>query len=258
MKQYKNRTIIVLGMHRSGTSLVSGILTKLDINMGDKLFPKDPHNPFGHYEDIEFLRLNERILDSAGGHCNEPPTYNSIIEQQSIFGKEIKELIRRKNERDFWGWKEPRTSLTIDLYLPYISNPVFIFCKRDATGVAESMYKRQKFPIIKGKQLKKKYDLFIEATCDRFPNIPILEINFEELLKEPEYWIDKIVSFAQLDYSHRKMKRAVNLVSSRDKIKRKSDLIKFRNNLDNKFSHLIYRIKKLIKIILRIQRNPKK
>lgn len=254
MKQ--NKTIIVLGMHRSGTSLVSGILTKLGINMGDKLFPKDPHNPFGHFEDIEFLRLNERILDSAGGHCNEPPTYDSIMDQQSIFDKEIIELIRRKSERKVWGWKDPRTSLTIDLYLPYISNPIFIFCKRNVAGVAASMYQRQKFPIIKGKQLKKKYDLFIEATCDRFPNIPILQINFEELLKEPEYWIDKIVSFTQLDSSSKQINKAVNFVSSRDKIKKKSDLIKLKKKIKIKLRNLIYGAKKILKVTLTIGKNP--
>ncbi len=243
MKKDQKKTIIILGMHRSGTSLVSGIMTKLGVNMGDELFPKDPYNPLGHFEDVEFLKLNERILESAGGHCNEPPKYDIIIAQKQKFDEEIKNLVQRKDEREFWGWKEPRTSLTIDLYLPYISNPVFLFCKRDAAGVAESMHNRQEFPIDKGKLLKELYDTFVVETCNRFPEIPVLEIYFEELLNKPEYWIRKVISFTQLQISSKQLKNAVSFVSSKDDLIKRSNRIKSKTIIINYFRHLLHRIK---------------
>ncbi len=85
-----------------------------------------------------------------------------------------------------------------------------------------------------------------------------MQINFEELLKEPEYWIDKIVSFTQLDSSSKQINKAVNFVSSRDKIKKKSDLIKLKKKIKIKLRNLIYSAKKILKVTLTIGKNPNK
>ena len=45
MNNSQSKTVIVLGMHRSGTSMVAGILNKLDINMGKKMIGKSASNP---------------------------------------------------------------------------------------------------------------------------------------------------------------------------------------------------------------------
>ena len=53
------KTVVVLGMHRSGTSMTSAILEKLGINMGDETLGPLETNPIGHFEDRMFLELNK-------------------------------------------------------------------------------------------------------------------------------------------------------------------------------------------------------
>ena len=51
----KNKILVVVGMHRSGTSLTTNWLQKCGLDIGAKLEGKEFSNPDGHFEDIDFL-----------------------------------------------------------------------------------------------------------------------------------------------------------------------------------------------------------
>ena len=68
------RTFVVLGMHRSGTSLTAGGLEKIGIDMGDNQLGANQWNPLGHFENVDFVGLNDRILNTAGGNWLDPPS----------------------------------------------------------------------------------------------------------------------------------------------------------------------------------------
>ena len=144
------KTFIVLGMHRSATSLVAGGLHNFGVDMGKKLLG-GPDSNYNELEDMDFLRLNWKILKEAGGSWDNPPSEKKILALKEKFAPEIKKLV--ENKSGLWGWKDPRTTLTIKLYLPYLKNPHFICCFRDPLEVAKSLYKRQKMPIEKGLKL---------------------------------------------------------------------------------------------------------
>ena len=54
--------ILVTGLGRSGTSLLSGMLHKYGLFMGDNLFYADEGNPNGYYEDQNFIYIYFFIL----------------------------------------------------------------------------------------------------------------------------------------------------------------------------------------------------
>src|ERR1700730_15018756 len=59
--------VMVLGMHRSGTSLCSHVLSVLGVDMADRMFPRGgetagPDNPRGHWERWEIVDFHDRIL----------------------------------------------------------------------------------------------------------------------------------------------------------------------------------------------------
>ena len=65
--QITSRAVIVLGMHRSGTSAVTRGLECLGAELGDDLLPpSEAENPRGFYEDIPLLELSERVLGELG------------------------------------------------------------------------------------------------------------------------------------------------------------------------------------------------
>ena len=162
------KTIIILGMHRSITSLIAKGIVDNKVYVGDKLMPPNGGNPNGYWEDVDFVRMNNKLLGLAGGSWKNPPSEESILSLRRGHGSEIKHLIRRKEERvkdiyfreneRIWGWKDPRTVLTIRLYLPYLTNPHFILCFRNPLDVAKSLKKTERLSMAEGVNLWREYN----------------------------------------------------------------------------------------------------
>src|SRR6516162_4141212 len=71
----RGRIVCVLGMHRSGTSLVARLMNLLGIDLGaeEHLLGPQPDNPKGFWEYEPILDLNGEILGRLGGNWHEPP-----------------------------------------------------------------------------------------------------------------------------------------------------------------------------------------
>jgi hypothetical protein len=63
--------IIILGMHRSGTSAMAGAVSLLGATSPSTLMPADQHNEKGYWESLEIYRLNDSILESAGSSWHD-------------------------------------------------------------------------------------------------------------------------------------------------------------------------------------------
>lgn len=153
----EKQPIIILGMHRSATSLIAQGLISQKVHMGERLMEGDRGNPQGHFENMDFVELNDRILKKAGGSWDNPPPESDIISVKKEFSDEIESLLN-KSVRRKWGWKDPRTVLTIRLFMPYLHDPFFICCFRKPARVAESLFKRDNMSVKKGLMLAKLYN----------------------------------------------------------------------------------------------------
>ena len=60
------KAILVLGMHRSGTSAVTRVLSMLGAALPRRLMPAAVANPVGHFEPMDIVNLHDEILRSAG------------------------------------------------------------------------------------------------------------------------------------------------------------------------------------------------
>ena len=137
-----SKCIIVLGMHRSATSLIAKSLSLAGVNMGNSMLPADAGNPEGYYEDSDFLNMNKFLLASAGGSWDHPPLKRKIAElaNDKYITEEIKKLIETKSAPGkLWGWKEPRTVLTIRLYHKHLKDPIYITAHRKVAAIARSL-----------------------------------------------------------------------------------------------------------------------
>ena len=65
--QNGSSTLIVTGMHRSGTSLTASFLQTLGVNVGDRLYEADRANQKGYFEDVDFLEFQRHVLQAS---CN--------------------------------------------------------------------------------------------------------------------------------------------------------------------------------------------
>lgn len=195
IKKSGEKEIVILGMHRSGTSLVAGWLHILGVDMGSDVHGPSEANPKGFFEDMEFRKLNEMILFEAKGSWQHPPSEEEILSCRPKLLKQIKEIMQKKRDKKLWGWKDPRTVLTVKLYLSFLKNPHFIICFRNPLSVAMSLYKRDKFPIEEGLNLTNVYNKRIINFLKENPAINKHFINFEHIFANPERELNKIVQF---------------------------------------------------------------
>lgn len=165
------KTFVVLGMHRSATSLIAKGLHDSGVDMGIEVLNANEHNPNGYYENWSFVRLNDKILGLAGGSWFDPPTEKRIMDLRHIhrLDEMIKFSIKHYGEgRELWGWKDPRTCLTIRLYEPYLVNPHYILCFRDNASVAKSLAKRGDVDYDKALLLAEEYNRRLKSFADEF------------------------------------------------------------------------------------------
>ncbi|HZV10643.1 MAG TPA: hypothetical protein VFF94_12845, partial [Novosphingobium sp.] len=81
------QAVVVLGMHRSGTSALARIVSLLGADLPATLMPADASNVAGHWESGPVCGVNEALLASAGSRWDDwqglnPAWYGSAREAQ--------------------------------------------------------------------------------------------------------------------------------------------------------------------------------
>lgn len=170
--------IVILGPNRSGTSLTTSILHDLGVHIGDELLGKHPSQKKGHWENVLFYRLNMDILRSAGGKWDNPPSYGKIRAVKPQFEGRIINTIR-KSRKKLWGWKCPRTCLTIPLYFPHLRDVKFVLVYRETKSIISSLLKRSGGTKEKWGRVTKIYRDCMEKYSETYP---VLRVNFEDLV----------------------------------------------------------------------------
>jgi hypothetical protein len=156
MKGNKQEPIIILGMHRSGTTMICKHLEQLGVFMGNK---KDGNN-----EALFFLDFNNWVLRQVDARWDMPQNYffldkhpvlkNEILDAANYSMSSIRSVqyIGLKNYFKYrsikrlnfpWGWKDPRNSFTIDLWKEIFPGAKLIHIYRHPLDVARSLQKRE-------------------------------------------------------------------------------------------------------------------
>jgi len=138
----KNQVVVILGVHRSGTSMVANILHHCGVNMGRVFREPDEYNKYGYYEDLDFRALNKWIINLAGGTWYNPPTAEAIKRSAERIPYIISALIAHKQRVSLWGWKDPRTVLTIADIHPFLRRPLYICVRRNPDAILRSLKER--------------------------------------------------------------------------------------------------------------------
>ena len=195
---------IVLGMHRSGTSTVAGILHLHNIIMGtyQNFWPRPlKQNPKGFYENYDFRKVNDTILKHSDYNVKSySPDIPSIILHDKIKLKMSKIIKNYSSTYIDWGWKDPRTCLTIFQWIEVIEslnlkNQVrIIFVSRKAISVARSLKKRNNLSLEIGLSLWEAYSKKALQFCEN-SDLPIFYCSFESLLETPNLICNPLFKF---------------------------------------------------------------
>ena len=140
----KSRKVLaVLGMHRSGTSCLTGLLEDAGVYLGN-VSKKNPFNLKGNQENLRIMQLHDSILEENGAAWNKPPQISLAWSEKKK--NEVKDIIREYNGISLWAFKDPRALFTLDGWLEVIPDLCFIGTFRHPEAVAQSLYNRGKMP----------------------------------------------------------------------------------------------------------------
>ncbi len=222
----KQRSVTVLGMHRSGTSLVTGVLKHLGVDMGES---DPPHitwdSPLGQTEDLAFVKLDNAILAAAGGSWDKPPSHEEIMQQKGKFDGRIKELVASKKS-PIWGWKTARNCLTVELYLPHLPNPQFIICRRNTPDICRSLERRDGMDVDTASALVDVYNERLDYFPIHLGRLRVAEFQYERMSEFKADFVDKLTDFLGLRVTSDMRNRAIESILPHRAIRELSDNMK--------------------------------
>jgi hypothetical protein len=176
----------VLGMHRSGTSCLAGIMQGIGVELGE-VHTENKYNKRGNRESNRIVALNEALLVNNGGSWYKPTivenwTDEDCAERDAI----VADLSGRASEH--WGFKDPRMLFVLDFWLEAIPEPKFIGTYRHPNRVTFSLHNRDKSTFAFGWDLWRQYnEQLLNEARKRSLNI----VNFDA---EPEHYLNCVIN----------------------------------------------------------------
>ncbi|MDE0001832.1 MAG: glycosyltransferase [Rhodospirillaceae bacterium] len=201
----KRRAIVVVGMHRSGTSLITRALQALDVSLGKNLsIEASPDNAKGHWEDRDVLAFNERLMAALAlewdliGEADDAlmaaPSLEPLVD-------EARSLIASKlADHRTWAFKDPRTARLWPFWRRVFSDntlgkPHFVWVIRHPRPVALSLARRNGFAHVKSHLLWLHHNIvpFEDITADEH-----VVVDYDRMLGRPRDELKRIAESMRL------------------------------------------------------------
>ncbi|MCB0629633.1 MAG: glycosyltransferase, partial [Lewinella sp.] len=179
------KQIFVLGMHRSGTSVVTHLIHRMGAYFGDidqEMRPSD-ENPKGFWERNDVVRINEAILNSDKSNWFKISNFD--VERCRIspdLEQAIESTISSLDKYTPWVVKDPRNCLTFPVWRKYLSAPVVVIPFRSPLEVAKSLQGRNSFPVEFSLALWQSY---VVAAIRSAADLPVIFVEYEKMIKSP-------------------------------------------------------------------------
>jgi hypothetical protein len=200
--QTRPRIVVVLGMHRSGTSLCANVLHALGIDMADEASPS-PANQRGHWERPQVNFLNDRVFSLFNRRWDDEAHVLSLPEnwfrapQVRAVQADIETWLRPMLQRPArLGFKDPRTARLLPMWHAVFATlnaePVFVFCVRDPAQVARSIAARDRMG---REQSEYRWLIYNAAAVTGVGDAKICIVPYESWFTAPEQTVGRLARF---------------------------------------------------------------
>lgn len=204
------KAIIVLGM-RSGSSLVTGILQMLGVELGGPLLQPSPDNPKGFFELAPLVRFNEKLVD-----WKKPRIFLGSELDEHV--DKLEEIITRDiGEGQLIGLKDPRITCLLPLYYKVLKSMGYevkvLIVRRNPHHVARSIWLQQRgrghktlpFPecTVIARYYEKLYDFYKDSYFAK-------DLLFDQVIKSPELSALGLASLLDIPKPNSEVLRAVS------------------------------------------------
>ncbi len=193
----RSRAIVILGMHRSGTSAITRGVAALGVFLGNDFLDAQPENPTGYWEDKGIVDLNERVLKRLGLTWDAVgPVELALLESNAMrkLRSTAAAYIRRAFCRNsLWGFKDPRTMRVLPFWLEVFAacavDDAYLLVIRNPMSVAKSLFARQQMPLDTALQLWLAYSIpFFDRTAGKATMV----VDYDRFMMEPRAELERI------------------------------------------------------------------
>jgi len=181
--------LLMLGMHRSGTSALSRVLALLGADLPDKLFEADESNQAGYWEPVSINTLDNELLASAGSAWNDwlafDPGWYASPKAGEFKARALAALTAEYGTSSFFVLKDPRICRLAPFWFDVLETagirPLVLLPLRNPLEVAASLEKRDGTPPELGHLLWLRHALEAEAASRGRPR---LHCSYDELMTD--------------------------------------------------------------------------
>ena len=188
-------------------------LCGLYLGLESEFPPAAPDNQEGFWENVNFVRINDKVLAHSGAAWDLPPEVPQRWASQPEFislHNEAADLIHRFNEHEPWGWKDPRNSLTLPFWLDLIPNLKVVLCLRNPLEVTKSLSARNFSSIPFGLQLWLTYNQGILRTAR--PD-DIVVTHYDAYFYDPRAELRRVLGLLNIPASEKDIEHACSAIS---------------------------------------------
>jgi hypothetical protein len=208
-KNKEKSFIFIIGMHRSGTSLVANLLNKAGAFLGesDDLLPPNFDNRYGFYENKEFVEINDKILEKFGLQWDsaKTPDFEKKIDlkkEKELANEFIKEISSGHNVVAF---KDPRATLTLPFWRDIIDVDIkVLFVRRNPLEICASLKKRNNFSKKKSLTIWENYK---RQGLKNIEGLDTLFVNYDDILDNPFPNFVRMLKFLDVEYNESILKK---------------------------------------------------
>jgi len=213
----KEKAIIVLGMHRSGTSALAAGLERLGASLGHNLFSTDTNNSKGYFENKDIVEFNNRLLKALKGSWDNPLLDGRKALEQvndlNIWYDEALLILKNNFSKDkLWAIKDPRICFLLPFWQKVFSlyglskeNIYYVNIVRNPLEVALSINKRHlsdpvKYPF--GEDLEQSMFLWLSSHYQALCNLNSSNnfmLLYENILDDPQKEFSRLSKFIACD-----------------------------------------------------------
>ncbi|SDY47314.1 Sulfotransferase family protein [Allochromatium warmingii] len=179
--------LIVLGMHRSGTSAVTRMINMMGAYLGAEgcFQAASPSNPKGHWERRDVMQFNDALFRSVGASWWQLSGFDAAnipAEARAEFEGKARNLILNLDANRPWVLKDPRLCVLFPCWRPLLEVPVIVHVFRHPIQVAQSLKAREGFPLAFGIAL---WERHLRDAIHSSRGLPRLAVRHEDMLSDP-------------------------------------------------------------------------
>ena len=231
--------LVVLGMHRSGTSALTRVLSLSGLTLPQDLMTPAEDNPDGFWESDRISHFNNRLLEAKGTYWDDPFSFSAEPRGQALLRPYVNEGVDLLRE-DFPGnlpivFKDPRLSLLAPFWHEVLDRagytPRYVISMRHPAEIARSLAKRDGFALQKSYLMWFNYMLSIERDTRMLQRCFVA---YDDLLSDWPLTLDTIEKKLHIRFDRRDP-AAQNAIQAA----LKTDLRHHNSNAFNRSSHTI-------------------